>query len=139
MERSSHPSHRNTKKGRVVLTPEPDEAFFEPTLTYVQAHHASVLARSKRLNDAPLQTSKFRDAERAEKERSKADRWPNVSCPTAKARVLLHINPIGSTMARFRSRHGCDLRSRGGDACRPFEEKLTIDDDTNQVFRRDSG
>lgn len=56
-----------------------DDTYFEPTLNDVQSHHASVLARSKKLNEAPLLTSKFRDAERAEKEKKKADKWPNVS------------------------------------------------------------
>lgn len=56
-----------------------DEAFFEPTLADVQAHHASVLARSRQLNDAPLLTSKHRDEEREKKEKVKAEKWPEVS------------------------------------------------------------
>jgi tether containing UBX domain for GLUT4 len=45
----------------------------------VQAHHASVLARSRKLNDAPLLTAKHRDAAVAEREKKKADKWPTVS------------------------------------------------------------
>lgn len=60
-------------------TAEVDESFFEPTLADVQAHHASVLARSKQLNDAPLLTAKYRDEERARKEKVKAEKWPEVS------------------------------------------------------------
>lgn len=56
-----------------------DESFFEPTLSDVQAHHASVLARSRQLNDAPLLTAKHRDEERARKEKHKAEKWPEVS------------------------------------------------------------
>ncbi|OCF37845.1 hypothetical protein I316_00069 [Kwoniella heveanensis BCC8398] len=58
---------------------DPPEDFFEPTLADVQSHHASVLARNKRLNEAPLLTSKHRDAEKAEKEKAKRERWPNTT------------------------------------------------------------
>ncbi|WWD02426.1 hypothetical protein V865_000465 [Kwoniella europaea PYCC6329] len=58
---------------------EPDESFFEPTLADVQSHHSSVLARNKRLNEAPLLTAKFREAEKAEREKLKKDRWPNTT------------------------------------------------------------
>ena len=58
---------------------ELDSSFFEPTLSDIQAHHASVLARSKRLNEAPLLTSKYRDADKLDKEKRKAEKWPNVS------------------------------------------------------------
>jgi tether containing UBX domain for GLUT4 len=62
-----------------VVVSEVDSAFFEPTLSDVQSHHASVVARSKRLNEAPLLTAKHRDAERIEKEKRKAEKWPEVS------------------------------------------------------------
>ncbi|WVQ99915.1 hypothetical protein IAU59_007058 [Kwoniella sp. CBS 9459] len=58
---------------------DPPEDFFEPTLADVQSHHASVLARNKRLNEAPLLTSKHRDAEKAEREKAKRERWPNTT------------------------------------------------------------
>ncbi|KAK6910631.1 hypothetical protein I203_104663 [Kwoniella mangroviensis CBS 8507] len=58
---------------------EPDESFFEPTLADVQSHHSSVLARNKRLNEAPLLTAKYREAEKAEREKLKKDRWPNTT------------------------------------------------------------
>lgn len=58
---------------------ELDEGFFEPSLSDVQSYHATVVARSKRLNDAPLLTSKHRDEERLNREKKKADKWPNVS------------------------------------------------------------
>ncbi|WVF72702.1 hypothetical protein IAT40_007520 [Kwoniella sp. CBS 6097] len=58
---------------------DPSEEFFEPTLADVQSHHASVLARNKRLNEAPLLTSKHRDAEKAEREKAKRERWPNTT------------------------------------------------------------
>lgn len=55
------------------------DSFFEPTLQDVQAHHASVVARSKRLNEAPLLTAKHRDADVAARDAKKAEKWPNVS------------------------------------------------------------
>jgi hypothetical protein len=58
---------------------ETENQFFEPTLSDVQAHHASVVARSKRLNEAPLLTAKYRDAEKVDREKRKADKWPEVS------------------------------------------------------------
>ena len=63
-------------------TAQLDETFFEPTLNDVRAHHASVVARSKRLNEAPLLTAKHRDAERAEREKRKSEKWPKVSTCT---------------------------------------------------------
>ncbi|RSH88618.1 hypothetical protein EHS25_002845 [Saitozyma podzolica] len=57
----------------------PDDAFFEHSLSDVQAHHASVLARSKRLNEAPLLTAKHRDEEKASREKRKADKWPTTT------------------------------------------------------------
>lgn len=65
----------------LIADPEADlpDSFFEPGLSDVQAHHASVLARSSKLNNAPLVTAKIREAEVAEREKKKADRWPNVS------------------------------------------------------------
>ncbi|KAI9637313.1 uncharacterized protein MKK02DRAFT_43236 [Dioszegia hungarica] len=56
-----------------------DDAFFTPTLSDAQAHHASVVSRSKRLNEAPLLTSKHRDEEMAGRERRKADKWPETT------------------------------------------------------------
>lgn len=55
------------------------DEFFEPSLSDVQAQHASTLARSHRLNDGPLLTSKHRDEERALKEKKKADKWPTTT------------------------------------------------------------
>ncbi|CAD6580027.1 MAG: hypothetical protein TREMPRED_002631 [Tremellales sp. Tagirdzhanova-0007] len=55
---------------------ELDDTFFEPTLSDVQAHHASVVARSRRLNEAPLLTSKYREQDQADKDKRKADKWP---------------------------------------------------------------
>jgi hypothetical protein len=65
-----------------------DDAFFTPTLSDAQAHHASVVSRSKRLNEAPLLTSKHRDEEMAGRERRKADKWPEVSCCFILLRVI---------------------------------------------------
>ncbi|WRT68296.1 uncharacterized protein IL334_005272 [Kwoniella shivajii] len=56
-----------------------DESFFEPTLTDVQSHQTSITNRNKKLNEAPLLTSKFRDIEKSEKERLKKDKWPNTT------------------------------------------------------------
>ncbi|WVR07427.1 hypothetical protein IAU60_004468 [Kwoniella sp. DSM 27419] len=60
-------------------TVEPDEGFFEPTLSDVQSHHAAIAARNKRLNEAPLLTSKHREAEKAEREKAKKSKWPNTT------------------------------------------------------------
>lgn len=57
---------------------ELDDAFFEHSISDVQALHASVTGQSSRLNNAPLLTSKYRDADRAAKEQKKADKWPTV-------------------------------------------------------------
>ncbi|OWZ66025.1 hypothetical protein AYX15_02566 [Cryptococcus neoformans] len=56
-----------------------DDAFFEPTVNDVRAIYASVSSRSKRLNEAPLITSKYRDAEKGEKEKAKRDKWPETT------------------------------------------------------------
>jgi len=42
-----------------------------------------MLSRTKQLTDAPLLTAKHRDAELAEREKKKADKWPTVSQPAA--------------------------------------------------------
>lgn len=66
-------------------TPTPPEAdpvpdtFFEPSISDVQAYHASVISRSKRLNEAPLLTSKYREADRAERDKKKSQRWPTTT------------------------------------------------------------
>nr|XP_019044572.1 hypothetical protein I302_06485 [Kwoniella bestiolae CBS 10118]OCF23502.1 hypothetical protein I302_06485 [Kwoniella bestiolae CBS 10118] len=73
---------------------EPDDTFFEPTLADVQSHHSSVLARNKRLNEAPLLTAKYRDAEKAEREKVKRDRWPNFSDGTIIQNVFPSDSPI---------------------------------------------
>ncbi|KAL7423439.1 hypothetical protein Q5752_001019 [Cryptotrichosporon argae] len=58
---------------------EVDDAFFEPTLTDVQAYHASIVSRSARLNDAPLLTAKHRDEAARERERRTRDKWPTTT------------------------------------------------------------
>ncbi|KAK4683788.1 hypothetical protein P7C73_g6440, partial [Tremellales sp. Uapishka_1] len=58
---------------------EIDEAFFEPSLSDVQAHHASVVSRSHRLNDAPLLTSKHRDEEKEKLDKKKEAKWPTTT------------------------------------------------------------
>ncbi|WVQ89733.1 hypothetical protein IAS59_003496 [Cryptococcus gattii] len=58
---------------------ELDDAFFEPTVNDVRAIYASVSSHSKRLNDAPLITSKYRDAEKGEREKAKRDKWPETT------------------------------------------------------------
>lgn len=79
-ERRSRERRRGNGQG-LLADPDsvtPDDAFFEHSLSDVQAHHASVLARSKRLNEAPLLTAKHRDEEKASREKRKADKWPTV-------------------------------------------------------------
>lgn len=61
------------------MVAELEEGFFEPSLSDVQSYHATVVSRSKRLNEAPLLTSKHRDEDRLMKDKKKADKWPNVS------------------------------------------------------------
>ncbi|ORY35445.1 hypothetical protein BCR39DRAFT_509777 [Naematelia encephala] len=56
-----------------------DDTFFEPTISDVRAHQASVLARSRQLNDAPLLTSKYRDEEKSAKEKKRAEKWPETT------------------------------------------------------------
>nr|XP_019011374.1 uncharacterized protein I206_03474 [Kwoniella pini CBS 10737]OCF50155.1 hypothetical protein I206_03474 [Kwoniella pini CBS 10737] len=58
---------------------ELDDTFFEPTLSDAQSHHSSVLSRNKKLNEAPLLTSKHREAEKLEKERLKKGKWPKTT------------------------------------------------------------
>ncbi|WVQ81979.1 hypothetical protein IAT38_004106 [Cryptococcus sp. DSM 104549] len=66
---------RATPKGEEDL----DETFFEPTVNDVRAHYAAVSARSKRLNEAPLLTSKFRDQDKDAREKAKKEKWPNTT------------------------------------------------------------
>ncbi|WWD18975.1 hypothetical protein CI109_103432 [Kwoniella shandongensis] len=95
------------------------ESFFEPTLSDVQAHHASVLARSRRLNEAPLLTSKYREAERGEKERAKKERWPNTtirikfSDGTMIQSVFPSSSPIQPVYAFVRSALADEVKSKG--------------------------
>jgi tether containing UBX domain for GLUT4 len=58
---------------------ELDDTYFEPSLSDVQSYHATVISRSKRLNEAPLLTSKHRDEDRLAREKKKAEKWPTVS------------------------------------------------------------
>lgn len=64
----------------------------------MQRQHASVLARSRALNDAPLLTAKHRDAAAAEREKRKADKWPTVSASARSARSarvqLWHVGQL---------------------------------------------
>ncbi|TYJ56064.1 hypothetical protein B9479_003174 [Cryptococcus floricola] len=53
--------------------------FFEPTLSDVRAIHGTNAARNKRLNEAPLLTSKYREAEKGERERMKREKWPETT------------------------------------------------------------
>ena len=66
------------KKMRADFTAEINDAYFEPSLSDVQSYHATVISRSKRLNEAPLLTSKHRDEEKAVREKKKAEKWPTV-------------------------------------------------------------
>ncbi|WWC90819.1 uncharacterized protein L201_005756 [Kwoniella dendrophila CBS 6074] len=77
---------------------ELDEQFFEPTLSDVQSHHSSVLSRNKKLNEAPLLTSKFRDAEKAEKEKLKKEKWPNttIRIKFSDGTIIQHVFPSSS-------------------------------------------
>lgn len=68
---------KGRRKANAVAS-DVDDTYFQPTLADVQAHHASVVARNKRLNDAPLLTSKYRDEEREGREKRKAEKWPTV-------------------------------------------------------------
>lgn len=70
---------QESRRDGADVSAELDESFFEPTLSDVQAHHASVVARSKRLNEAPLLTAKHRDEERAERDKRKAEKWPTTT------------------------------------------------------------
>ncbi|WVN90188.1 uncharacterized protein L203_105424 [Cryptococcus depauperatus CBS 7841] len=55
------------------------ETFFEPTLSDVRSHHASIVQRNKQLNEAPLLTVKYREEERERKERIKKEKWPETT------------------------------------------------------------
>ncbi|KAK8854876.1 hypothetical protein IAR55_003615 [Kwoniella newhampshirensis] len=95
------------------------ESFFEPTLSDVQAHHASVLARSKRLNEAPLLTSKYREAEKGEKERMKREKWPNTTIRikftdgTMIQSVFPSTSPIQPVYAFVRSALAEEAKTKG--------------------------
>jgi tether containing UBX domain for GLUT4 len=69
---------RRKKRMRADVTAEINDAYFEPSLSDVQSYHATVISRSKRLNEAPLLTSKHRDEEKAVREKKKAEKWPTV-------------------------------------------------------------
>jgi tether containing UBX domain for GLUT4 len=62
----------------LTIVAEVDEAYFEPSLSDVQSYHATVISRSKRLNEAPLLTAKHRDEDRLAREKKKAEKWPTV-------------------------------------------------------------
>ncbi|KIR28978.1 hypothetical protein I307_02379 [Cryptococcus deuterogattii 99/473] len=82
---------------------ELDDAFFEPTVNDVRAIYASVSSRSKRLNDAPLITSKYRDAEKGEREKAKRDKWPEFSDGTIIQSVFPSSSPIQPVYGFVRS------------------------------------
>jgi hypothetical protein len=69
---------RRRNRMRADITAEINDAYFEPSLSDVQSYHATVISRSKRLNEAPLLTSKHRDEEKAMREKKKAEKWPTV-------------------------------------------------------------
>lgn len=87
---SSHPSEETSKESmsrhhsrpgpRADGSADPDlpDAFFEPSIQDAQSYHATVISRSKRLNEAPLLTSKHRDEDRLLREKKKAEKWPTV-------------------------------------------------------------
>jgi tether containing UBX domain for GLUT4 len=66
------------KRMAADVTAEINDEYFEPSLSDVQSYHATVISRSKRLNEAPLLTSKHRDEEKAVREKKKAEKWPTV-------------------------------------------------------------
>ncbi|EIW67371.1 hypothetical protein TREMEDRAFT_33971, partial [Tremella mesenterica DSM 1558] len=53
--------------------------FFEHSISDVQAYHSTVLARSRKLNEAPLLTFKHREEERMKREKNKVEKWPNTT------------------------------------------------------------
>jgi len=69
---------RGRKRMTADVTADINDAYFEPSLSDVQSYHATVISRSKRLNEAPLLTSKHRDEEKAIREKKKAEKWPTV-------------------------------------------------------------
>ena len=72
--------HRDRHGPRANNSADPDlpDAFFEPSIQDAQSYHATVISRSKRLNEAPLLTSKHRDEDRLLREKKKAEKWPTV-------------------------------------------------------------
>ena len=72
--------HRNRPGPRANNSADSDlpDAFFEPSIQDAQSYHATVVSRSKRLNEAPLLTSKHRDEDRLLREKKKAEKWPTV-------------------------------------------------------------
>jgi tether containing UBX domain for GLUT4 len=83
---------RRRKRLRANLEAEINDAYFEPSLSDVQSYHATVISRSKRLNEAPLLTSKHRDEEKAVREKKKAEKWPTVRCSSPRRRVEMEWN-----------------------------------------------
>lgn len=78
-------SRRPSRPGsRADDSADPDlpDAFFEPSIQDAQSYHATVISRSKRLNEAPLLTSKHRDEDRLLREKKKAEKWPTVHIPS---------------------------------------------------------
>jgi hypothetical protein len=75
-----YPVLRRRNRMRADVSAEINDAYFEPSLSDVQSYHATVISRSKRLNEAPLLTSKHRDEEKAVREKKKAEKWPTVCC-----------------------------------------------------------
>ncbi|WVQ74804.1 hypothetical protein IAR50_004410 [Cryptococcus sp. DSM 104548] len=70
-----NPAHNNATPTPEDLPPD----FFEPTLSDVRAIHSTNASRNKRLNEAPLLTSKYREAEKDERERVKREKWPETT------------------------------------------------------------
>lgn len=62
------------------ITPVEDlpESYFTPTSSDVQAAQASLIKRSKQLNERPLTIGRVRDDEKARKEKERQGRWPNT-------------------------------------------------------------
>jgi len=62
------------------ITPAEDlpESYFTPTAVDVQLAQASLVKRSKQLNERPLTLSRVREDERAKKDRQRDERWPNT-------------------------------------------------------------
>ncbi len=63
----------------IRVTEDLPESYFTPTSSDVQAAQASLIKRSKQLNERPLTIGRVRDDEKARKEKERQERWPNVS------------------------------------------------------------